>query len=723
MKKSFLLLTCFVSLTQAQFQTLDDLKYYAAHYQEAPSTDNNSWTDPDFSSFYKNFTPSFLKRMINLFGISYGADWQAEQFKALLQRVTKVREEAKKNNGFVEKIQIKTGSRCIVFGDLHGSFHSLVRSLCELKRLGIINNELKIVSDEVCIVFLGDLVSRSPYSLETLTIALLLMDRNPDHVIYIRGNHEKNAYWENFSMRRALRARARHLAIQEDGAIPIRNDINKFFKTLPKALLIQHEHEKKESIYCAHSSIGTEAIQGSEVEAVILGEKRLEVIRPTSGLEFLGFDHGTAQWSLLSCPNRVYQDFFKFYYDAFAVIEMGTSVVRSILTLYNQDIRGLGGFKSTHFDIIFGNQLKSKIDSAEAHRVPPFKFGSTLAATGSLSSLGGDVERGIDAAVHDQNQEGGIKGQYIRPFIFDDEYVPRFARKNIDKLVKDYGIDIILAPVGSPTLASYVQRALDDEVVVLFPYTGGPQFRTPDVKNIIHFRSSYADEARVLIDYMISEYGVKTFAFFYQDDAYGTGPLESAHEELRKRGIDTWTDIPYTREQIDFKPQAELLKKSNADAIGFFSTSTPTQELLGKLGSDFLIGRQLFGISFLETEDLRRFLDNRGIPFAFSYAVPNPDTSDLQIVQEYRKAMDERGLPYESNSLEGYIAAQLLIDAFSKIDSPVTKEKITQWFEGMKDYVFKGLTLTFNPAIRGFGEPVWLRTVEGKWIAREVEDR
>lgn len=720
MKKMILFLLCFVSIVQANFNTLDSLNRYINEYPELPKSDNDSWSDPDFTSFYPSLKPNLMQRIKKKLGFGKDYYWQPEAFKQLLTRVTEYRETSISKD-LVTELELPTASKCVIWGDLHGALHSIVRELNELKRLGFLDNDLTIIKDDIYFVFLGDLVNRSSYSLEVLTIAVALMERNPEKVIYLKGNHEKNAYWENFSMSRALYVRAQEIAEDTDGVIPGKTLINRFFKTLPKALFIKHSENKKEAIYCAHSSIEAPVIQDSETQALIVGEKRLEVIRPTTGLEFLGFNHGTAQWSVLSSQIRIYRDYFKFYYDAFIILEMGKSVTTSTITLFNQDVRKKDGFKQTHFGLIFGTILQDKKDIEKVYSRKPFQFGSTVAVSGGLASLGGDVKRGIDSAAHDLNQKGGFEGKYFRPFIFDDEYVPRFARKNIDRLVQDYGIDIILSPVGSPTLSSYINRVKKgDDILVLFPYTGGPQFRDPEITNIVHFRSSYADEARALINHMIDEYGVKNFAFFYQNDSYGTGALEAAHEELKKRGISEWVDVPYAREQTDFEDSAAMLKKANPDAIGFFSTSTPTQELLGEIGSDFLIGRHLFGISFLESKDLKRFLKDRGIKFTFTFMVPNPEKSQLQIVQEYRKSMDKRGFPYESNSLEGYIAMELLIDAFKNITPSVTKEKVLEWFEEMKNYNFKGLNLTFNPKTRGFDQPVWIRIVNGELIKHEV---
>ncbi len=102
-------------------------------------------------------------------------------------------------------------------------------------------------------------------------------------------------------------------------------------------------------------------------------------------------------------------------------------------------------------------------------------------------------------------------------------------------------------------------------------------------------------------------------------------------------------------------------------------------------------------------------------------AVPNPRTSQLEIVKEYRKDMDKYGYDYDVFSLEGYIGTSILIDAIKKIKGPVTREKIMQQLEGLKDYKFKGLTLTFDPKHRDLARHVWIETGDNvEWAQQDV---
>jgi len=722
--------SCMFSInTSNQFETLGLLQAYAAAYPENIASDsgNNDITHPNFNIFYEHKNQNFFQKIPSYIGItSPYPEWNANLFKELLDTVIKNREKITKTFKESEQtIQIPPGNQCVIWGDLYGAFHSLVRTLAECKKLGFIDSNLNI-KNNIHFIFLGNTINNSAYSLETLTTILTLMVKNPTNVIYLQGEHETNGYWEGFTIRSALKMFASNLKTKQDFAIPLSTTLTTFFATLPKILIIHRDPlEKDQAIYLTHRKISAEVLNRLEAEALIFGSEIFETKR-SYGLEFKGYSSGTALWSIISCPTPLYKKFFQFYNDSFAVLSIGDLIVQSYLMAYEQQSEKQNGFTSMMYDILYGIPIKNIAEIKKIHAARPYEIGSTGPLTGGEESLGKAVAQGIDAAIYNFNLKGGNSNTYVRDSVLDDQLVPRFAQKNID-LFKTYaeipgatGGDIILAPVGTETLSAYFDKVKNNSIAVLFPYTGNKNFRDPALKSIIHFIPSHTQEIHALIDYMIAEYNVSNFAFFYQNDEYGNDALEAAHTELEKRGIKTWTDISYSQNQTNFSNQVAQLKKASPDVIGFFSISAPAQEFINQTGANFFAGRHLFGISFAESLDIDIFLKKLGIPITFSYLTPNPNATDLPILTEYHAAMDKFRLPYEDNSLIGFIAGELFLDAFRHLKPPFTKEAIIAYFEGLKNYNFKGLNLTFNPETRSLGQPVWINTERNEWIKYDV---
>lgn len=86
---------------------------------------------------------------------------------------------------YLKKAQVPVGTNLILWGDIHGSVHSLCRSLENL-----IDPDWKIKSPQSVFVFLGDFIDRGVFGLETLFVLFSLKIRNPDQVYLLRGDHE-----------------------------------------------------------------------------------------------------------------------------------------------------------------------------------------------------------------------------------------------------------------------------------------------------------------------------------------------------------------------------------------------------------------------------------------------------------------------------------------------------------------------------------------------------
>ncbi|MGB8366781.1 MAG: ABC transporter substrate-binding protein [Candidatus Babeliales bacterium] len=734
------------------FDTLPDIKEYAATHEEFPKSDNEDWLDPSYTTFHQQLHDNFFTRLARSLGLEKKSSWTPAFFDKLLNVVVEQREKQKLSGRYVARVELAKPAKLYIWGDLHGAFHSLVRDLDWLQKKNIITEDLKIVNPDHYFVFNGDAIDRSPYILETLSVLLLLLERNEKQVFYIRGKHEDEGYWQNFGLKRELRIRIPSPVTKE---IPLGNLVSRLFNTLPLALYISTDQDPTKVIRISHSGRdnlyideeyfgdfwnktdyqGTryydirdkkESEQPISVEAIIRTEDWMDESRTTQGepkgifgLGLLEQERGAMAWAILSSPIMPHKVYFNFYYDAFAVVDVPMFIDDSTITLHNQNLKKKGGFKETKtFNLVNGIE-------ADLYReaVVELTIGSTLALVSGVPTMGKLVKRGMSARIREENQS--VKGKinyHIKLIIYNDNYIPHLARKNIIRLIEEDKVDIILCPTGSPTLFSYIDYIKENKILTLFPVSGSNVFRHPDLTGLINFRETYSAEVRSLIEYVMTEHAARRFAFFYQNDAYGVPPLKAAQKALKKSGITEWTEIGYLRGSADFSKQAQTLWLAQPDSIGFFSTAASTQEFIRQLGIEFLANKVLFGISFLGEAPIREYTKRKGIPIYWGAVVPNPQISQYEIVQEYRKAMDRNHYRYDVFSLEAYIGTSILMHALQNIELPVTREKIKKQLESFKHYDFKGLTFTFNPETRGIFDKVWIETApDEEWMMSTVK--
>jgi ABC-type branched-subunit amino acid transport system substrate-binding protein len=652
------------------FNTLADLEEYAWRQNEYPKSDNNDWLDPEYVCFYEHLTNN---------------KWDWRQLEQLLKKLATKRATVGFETIITKQIEQKDGDRLFVWGDLHGAFHSLVRGLRELHKMGVMREDLTLADPNKKLVFIGDLVSRSPYSLEALHAVLVLMDKNPGQVIYLRGKHERKSHWEGFSMRRSLKVRLKRLWGSIFNRVPLVDEINAFFATLFDVLVVKHAGNG-EKMCVSHPRLSRELLGDMNMQFVLHGEQRIGVVQETLGLKFIGNLAHVARWSLMSCPVEMYKRFFNFDDDSFVEVLIGDSMSTSVLTHYNRDAIKDKSFRQTFYNPVFGYELKKKQNIIKGKEI--VMVGCTMSLSGITGPLGRETTAGVESAIQNFNKEENET--LIRPVVFDDGYVPRRAFSNVKKLYDKYGIDMILVPTGTPTLSFYLNMVKTGRISVLFPYTGASQFRKRGLTNMIHFRASYLQEVEHTIEYLIKNRGIKNFALFYQDDAFGAPIAKAARKVLKRHGITKWLDLPHLRTQIDFDTQVDKIREFMPEAIGCFSTHFPTVEMVSQLGTKYFLGRMLFGLSFLHSDAFHVFLRDRGIKSTFSSVVPDPKTSKLDIAKEHIRDMLRLGKYASVNSFEAYIGTQLFLDAIKNIGHSVTKDKVLLYFEEMKNYDFKG---------------------------------
>lgn len=686
------------------FQTLAQIIEFAHSHPSAPESDVEDWRNPSFKKYFAQTHRGLFAKLKNF------VSPEGSEFEQLLKQleVPPVMVDEQDIGTLTLSLDPKKKPRIFFFGDLHGAFDSFARDLLNLQKEGIIDDNLRLIPKNTYIVFLGNVLGGTPYSIKLLEALMSISQKNPGQVVIVRAERGRNNAWKNLDA-----------VVQELRALPAvtYDSLSAFAGKLPDRLVILYGLDE---VICSAPTFSRAIRSTPQTKVILHGGVGPYTKQLPRGLEFSGFFEGAAEWLLLSCPTALNQTYLHFYFDSYLELCCGADLAHSTFVHYAQDVRTKKGFTQERYDPITGCKLSQNAPSGRQEIL----IGSTGALFGGLTSIGGVLQRGVEKAFILANEQNTIPGHYIRPVFLDDFYVPGKARANVERLAEEFNIDLLVMPQGSQTLEGYLDLVRAGKVAVLFPYTGAPQFRMADLKYIVHYRPSYEEELVALIDFVVNEYEAKRFASIYQDDAFGNPLIEIVHRELKKHGIAQGVDIPYSREQTIWKEQIVKLVDSNSEAIAFLLSSlSPVRDILSALGPDFFIGKYPFALYVMEDDALTRFLTTMGIKFTMTSLLPDIKNSDLEIVKEYRYAMDRFGYPYDVNDLEGFIAGSLTVEALRVIGKPYTKERVLAFFEGLKGYKFKGLTLTFDAQTRSFKTPIWVKSINDQWKLYPVQEK
>lgn len=727
-----------------EFETLSEISRYAAALNEFPIADDSDWEDPHFGTFIKSRLPGAIGTFRQWLGLWQPPPFSPNYLAKLLREVTKANRAMGLEDGEKSFIHIKSHepSKLIVFGDVHGSFHSLIRGLEHLREQNIIGDDLSITSPSTYILFNGDFIDRSPYSIDSLILACLLMKKNPKQVFYIAGKHERNGHWLDYGLRRELVARGKYYS---DEAVPFHYDVLNFFATLPEAVYVSGSKDQREVIRIAFNDADNlsfnehlllpafvhqneamtvrafearkEGEEGLDIRAALKTEDWRQESRIEHGLGLLDQEDGATTWAILSSPITVNRIFLGFFDDAFATIEVSERVQDASISLTHQDSRTLLGFATEAPLNIVSARPKNAGKNGKF-----IKVASSMSLVRGVPNIGQRLKTGLDTLVNEYNRTYGKLESTIRLYVENDDNIPSFARHNVHEAIES-GVRFFLLSSGTTTTISYMDLIEKSRSAIFFPATGADELRKPTLKHVIHLRAAYQDEARAMVRTLRKEYGSNKIAIVYRDDAYGRPPFEAAVEELKKLGVKEVVGIPYTHSTTTFNAQAAKIKQNLPDALGFFANAHATKEVIRLIGINELVSTRLFALSVVGETNVRKYLKRKGLNMLFASPVPNPKTSTMPIAAEYRQAMDRERNLYDGLSFEAYVAARLFLRAIemSKKTEP-TPQEIISYLEATKKANFDGLPLNFNPTTRSLATEVWLETSEDDdWIAYPLD--
>ena len=162
-----------------------------------------------------------------------------------------------KNNGaYIFNISSHMNDRIIIFGDIHGSYHTFLRLFVRLHLYGAIDFVNYKINDGYKIIFLGDITDRGQYSLEIIYIIskFIINNNSVDNlkIILNRGNHEDHHLWsvEKYGFLREIDSKIpkkvinSHVSEQSDINLLLKEKIMELLYNCSSAIIINYKNKK-----------------------------------------------------------------------------------------------------------------------------------------------------------------------------------------------------------------------------------------------------------------------------------------------------------------------------------------------------------------------------------------------------------------------------------------------------------------------------------------------
>lgn len=349
-------------------------------------------------------------------------------------------------------------------------------------------------------------------------------------------------------------------------------------------------------------------------------------------------------------------------------------------------------------------------------------LGMSAALSGPTSSLGIGMRDGIEAAIHEANRAPGQGNWQLKLIALDDGYEPARTGPNMRRLIEQEHAVAVIGNVGTPTAVAALPIVNAARVPLVGCFTGAGNLRkTPPDRYVINFRASYAEETGAMVDALIDEAGLKPteIGFFTQRDAYGDAGFAGGIAALRRHGLRDVSLVCQGRYErntsnVDGGLADLLAAKTPLKAVIMVGTAAPCAEFI-RAARQSGLDAMFLNVSFVDALKLSEKLGSESEGVIVTEVVPHIDAS-VPIVQEYRRALAGLPKPPEPNfvSLEGYIAARMLLRALDNIEGPVTSEKITASLERLGEFdLGLGAPLRLAPQEHQACHRIWPTRISG----------
>ena len=313
------------------------------------------------------------------------------------------------------------------------------------------------------------------------------------------------------------------------------------------------------------------------------------------------------------------------------------------------------------------------------------KVGANFELTGNVANYGNATIEGLQLAIDEANEAGGINGKKIELVSVDDKSEAAESINAATKLISDDDVKIIVGPATTGLVLAETQTATDAKVPIIAPCATSPEATVENgkVKPYV-FRSCFIDpqQGEVMATFAAKDLKAKT-AVIYVDNSsdYSKSLAKVFREKFEAAGGKVVMEEAFLQKDQDFKATLTKLKTANADVM-FVPAYYEEVGKIVKQAREMGINSAILGT---DGWDDTKVVDIAGADALnntfFSTHYSEKDAEVQGFIEAYKKKYNRA--PNVFAAL-GYDAGKMLVDALKRAGSGDT-EKIREALEATKD--------------------------------------
>jgi branched-chain amino acid transport system substrate-binding protein len=363
------------------------------------------------------------------------------------------------------------------------------------------------------------------------------------------------------------------------------------------------------------------------------------------------------------------------------------------------------------------------------------RFGITAAFTGPVKERGRQMKLGIDTAFNRVNDAGGVAGRMLKLLAADDGNEPTRTLAAVKQLYEKDQIFGIIGSIGTATAAAALPYALERRMLFFGALNGGNVVRhDPPDRYVFNYRPSYAEETDAAVRYLVKlrRIPVRQIAVFAQSDDLGDAGFAGVAKAFRALGVsdNAILRLNYQRNTVEVDDAVNQLRlqKLPIKAVIMAASYRAASKFIEKTRDlvPGMIYTNISGVGGTSLADELMLLGPRyGTGVIVTQVVPAVSGYSSAVL-DYKNALGKYfpGEAPDYASLEGFVAASILIEGLKRTGPQLDTERLIDILENMRNLdLGLGVSLGFGRAEHQASHKIWGTALDetGKFQSIELE--
>ncbi len=337
------------------------------------------------------------------------------------------------------------------------------------------------------------------------------------------------------------------------------------------------------------------------------------------------------------------------------------------------------------------------------------KIGLAAPLTGASAQDGKDIQNGVNLAVKQFNDEGGLDGKTVEVLAEDDKGDSSEAATVANKFAQD---DSILAIVGDFNRSCTLAAAPIYNEAGIVQISPGSSSEEVSGAGDYTFRTITTDavQGQYLAEWCVKELGYKKIGILWENDDYGLGLKNVMKRETEALGAKVVADAKYKVKLEDYSAEVGAVLNKDPDVLiigGLYNeTAAIAKEIRNKRGSDIpIMGVDaIFSTALI---DLGGEAVN-GIKLTSYFS----EDSDNQVTQDFIAAYSEEyGKAPGTYAAYAYDATKIILQAIK--ESGTDRKAIRDYIAGIEGFEGATGTASFDENGDVIKAPLRMEIIDG----------